>query len=64
MPGATVAITPWSQATPIPMAINVNMLRLRVRSECQARTKKGQPAQSTTGVAKSICSQLPVCLPR
>ena len=33
----------------MPMAISVNMLRLRVTSDCQPRTKNGQPAQSTTG---------------
>src|SRR5438309_218966 len=29
------------------------MLRLRVTSDCQPRTKNGQPAQTTTGVAKT-----------
>ena len=33
------------------------MLRLRVTSDCQPRTKNGQPAHSTTGVAKANCSQ-------
>ena len=37
----------------MPTAISVNMLRLRVSSDCQPRTKNGQPAQSTTGVAKA-----------
>ena len=37
----------------MPIAISVNMLRLRVSSDCQPRTKNGQPAQSTTGVAKA-----------
>ena len=36
----------------MPIAISVNMLRLRVTSDCQPRTKNGQPAHSTTGVAK------------
>ena len=36
-----------------PCAISVNMLRLRVRSDCAPRTKNGQPAQSTTGVAST-----------
>ena len=33
------------------------MLRLRVRRDCQPRTKNGQPAHSTTGVARTNCSQ-------
>ena len=45
------------QATPVPSAISVNMLRLRVTSDCQPRSKNGQPAQSTTGVANASCSQ-------
>ena len=56
-PGATVAATLNSQATPVPSAIRVNMFRLRLTTDCQPRTKKGRPAQSTTGVAKSSCSQ-------
>ena len=43
------------------MAISVNMLRLRFTSDCQPRTKNGQPAQSTTGVASSSWSQFEVC---
>ena len=39
------------------MAISVNMLRWRVRSEAQPRCKDGQPAHRTTGVAKANCSQ-------
>ncbi len=62
MPGATVATTLNTQAMPVPSAISVNMLRLRVRSEFQPLTKKGHPAQSTTGVAKRSCSQLLVRL--
>src|SRR5229473_2572697 len=31
------------------------MLRLRFTMDCQARTKKGQPPQSTTGDAKANC---------
>ena len=37
----------------MPIAISVNMLRLRVSSDCQPRTKNGQPAHSTTGVANT-----------
>jgi hypothetical protein len=51
--GATVATIENSQAAPVPSAISVNMLRLRVTTECQPRTKNGQPAQSTTGVAST-----------
>ena len=36
-------------------AISVNMLRLRVTSEAQPRSKNGQPAHSTTGVASASC---------
>ena len=53
MPGARVATTLYSQATPVPIAISVNMLRLRVRSDAQPRTKNGHPAHSTTGVAST-----------
>ncbi len=42
---------------PVPSAISENMLRLRWTSEAQPRSKNGQPAQSTTGVAKRNCSQ-------
>src|SRR4029450_5613388 len=38
-------------------AISVNMFSFLVRTEVQARVKKGQPAQSTTGVASASCSQ-------
>ena len=38
-----------------------DMLRLRVTSDCQPRRKKGQPAQSTTGVARISCTQFEVC---
>ena len=51
--GASVASTLVSQATPVPIAISVNMLRLRVTSDCQPFTKNGQPAHSTTGVART-----------
>ena len=52
-PGATVATTLNSQATPVPIAISVNMFSLRVRTDVQPRTKNGQPAHSTTGVART-----------
>ncbi len=47
----------------MPSAISVNMLRLRVTTDCQPRTKNGQPAHSTTGVASISCSQFEVCWP-
>ncbi len=43
------------------MAMSVNMLRLPVLNEAQPRSKNGQPAHSTTGVASANCSQLEVC---
>ncbi len=42
----------YTQATPTPSAMSVNMLRLRVTTERQPRTKNGQPPQRTTGVAR------------
>src|ERR1022692_1173021 len=39
------------------MPISVNMLGLRLASEVQKRWKKGQPPQSTTGVASANSSQ-------
>ena len=58
--GARVAMTLYTQATPVPIAMRVNIFRLRVMSEFQPRTKNGHPPQSTTGVAKIICSQFEV----
>jgi hypothetical protein len=45
----------------MPSAIRVNMLRLRVASDCAPRTKNGQPAHSTTGVARINCAQFESC---
>ena len=53
MPGATVATTLNSQATPVPIAISVNMFRFMVRTEVQPRWKNGQPPHNTTGVAST-----------
>src|SRR3546814_10738018 len=39
------------------MAIRVNMLRWRVFSEAQPRSKNGAPAHSATGVASANCTQ-------
>jgi hypothetical protein len=55
--GATVATIENSQAAPVPSAISVNMFRLRLTTDCQPRTKNGQPAQSTTGVASASWPQ-------
>ncbi len=60
MPGVAAAKTLYSHAAPVPIAIRVNMLRCRVRSELQPRTKKGQPPQSTTGVPRASCAQVSV----
>ena len=62
-PGMTVPTTLYIQATPVPMAIRVNMFKWRVTRDCQPRSKKGQPAQITTGVARTICIQFDVCGP-
>ena len=43
----------YAYATATPSPIKVNMLRLRFTSDCQARTKKGHPPHSTTGVASA-----------
>ncbi len=40
------------------MAMRVNMLRLRETSDAHPRWKNGQPAQSTTGVARANWIQL------
>lgn len=45
-----MATTLYSQATPVPIAMSVNILRERCLTEYQPRWKNGQPAQSTTGV--------------
>ena len=41
----------------MPIAMSVNMLRLRLTSERQPRTKNGHPAHSTTGVVRINCTQ-------
>ncbi len=38
------------------MAMSVNMLRCRFFTDAQPRSKKGQPPQSTTGVASASCT--------
>jgi hypothetical protein len=53
----TVATTLASHAVPVPSAIRVNMLSERRSTDCTPRTKNGQPAHSTTGVANSSSSQ-------
>src|SRR5712691_10311563 len=47
---SAATLKPYAVLTP--RAIRVNIFRWRVRSEIQPRTKNGQPAQRTTGVAK------------
>ena len=39
------------------------MFGLRLTSDAHARSKNGRPAQSTTGVAKTSCSQFDVNRP-
>ena len=51
--GNSTAKTLYANAAPVPSAISVNMLRLRVTSDCQPRTKNGQPPHSTTGVDRT-----------
>ena len=48
-----------ANAAPMPSAISVNMLRLRVTTDSQPRSKNGQPPQSTTGVASASCEPEP-----
>ena len=53
MNGNSVAITLYIYATPVPMAINVNIFKFRVRTDFHPRTKKGAPPHKTTGVANA-----------
>ena len=50
-----------AEAAPVPNAMSENMFRLRLRTDATARTKKGHPAHSTTGVPSSSCTQFEVC---
>src|ERR1700732_3973576 len=50
--GKKVAATLSRYAAPVPNPIRVNIFGLRLRSEDQKRSKKGQPPQRTTGVAR------------
>ena len=54
--GATVATALKTNAVAVPSAINVNMLRLRRATEAAPRSRNGQPAQTTTGVARTSSS--------
>ena len=56
--GASVAAMLYIQATPVPIAIRVNMLRWPLFTEAQPRSKNGQPAHRTTGVARTIWIRL------
>src|SRR5680860_1453463 len=58
MSGTTVATTLNSQATPVPIAMSVNMLSFMVRTEVHPRWKNGQPAHRTTGVARTSWTQV------
>jgi hypothetical protein len=40
----------------MPIAMSVNMFRLRLTSDAQPRWKNGQPPQRTTGVASASCA--------
>jgi len=51
---AATRLKAYAMATPSP--IRVNMFGFRVTTEFQPRTKNGQPAQSTTGVARPSSS--------
>ena len=57
IPGKRVATTLYPYATPDPRAIRVNMLRFRLLTEAQPRSKNGLPPQTTTGVARRSCAQ-------
>jgi hypothetical protein len=57
------AKTLYRYAEPVPSPISVNMLRLRFRTDAQARSKKGQPLHSTTGVANTNCTQRDTAIP-
>ena len=61
--GTTVAATLSIQAMPVPSAIRVNILTLRERSDRAPRSKNGQPAHRTTGVAKTNSAQFKICPP-
>ena len=63
MPGSSVATALYTQATPVPIAMSVNMFKLRVTRDFAPRTKKGHPAHKTTGVPRRNCSQFDVCCP-
>src|ERR1019366_7039111 len=54
--GNKVATTLKRYATPVPMAISVNMLVLRFTTDVHPRWKNGQPHHSTAGVASSSSS--------
>src|SRR3546814_18420841 len=56
MSGRSVATRLNRNAIATPKPISVNMLRLRVLSDCHARSKKGQPPHRTTGVASASCA--------
>src|SRR5450759_2973303 len=54
--GNSVATTLKMYATPVPIAISVNMLVLRFTTDAHPRWKNGQPHHSTAGVASNSSS--------
>src|SRR5665213_3436186 len=56
--GHNKATTLNSQAAAVPRPIRLNMLSCQVLNDAHARSKNGQPAQSTTGVLSAPCAQL------
>src|SRR5271154_2036855 len=54
--GNKVAATLNRYATPVPIAISVNMLVLRFTTDAHPRWKNGQPPHRTTGVASASSS--------
>ena len=58
--GATVATTLYPKAADTPIPINVHMFGLRLRIDWMHRTKKGHPAQRTTGMVSTSSIQVRV----
>src|SRR2546426_9996540 len=56
--GKKVATTLSRYAVPVPRPIRVNIFGLRLTSDDQKRSKKGEPPQRTTGLARDNSIQL------
>ncbi len=54
--GSSVAAVLKACAAAVPRPMSVNMLRCRVVIDSQARSKKGHPPHTTTGVASASCA--------